>query len=172
MREELATELPTLFTAERPPERPLAPTFEISVSAQTYEQDAVITPLVLPAATGGNAPLTYSLSPEIPDLAFDAETRTLSGTPAAPDTYDMTYKAIDADGDEAELNFAIIVNEAVNKIPTFDTMVSAQTYVQNTIFRPLVLPEAMGGDGRADIQLVSVQMEWRIRSIPLLGPKV
>lgn len=36
---------------------------------------------VLPAATGGQAPLTYSLTPTVPGLTFTASTRMLAGTP-------------------------------------------------------------------------------------------
>ena len=77
-----------------------------------------ITPVVLPAGTGGNAPLRYSLSPDPPEgVAFDSSTRTLSGTPAAPvaaTTY--TYTAADSDenteaGDAATAEFTITVKQ-------------------------------------------------------------
>lgn len=46
----------------------------------------------LPAATGGNAPVTYSLDAELPGgLTFDAGTRHIAGTPTAPKVA-MTYK--------------------------------------------------------------------------------
>ena len=77
-----------------------------------------IDPVVLPAGTGGNAPLRYSLSPDPPDgVTFDSSTRTLSGTPAAPvaaTTY--TYTAADSDenteaGDAATAEFTITVKQ-------------------------------------------------------------
>ena len=82
-----------------------------AVAAQTYPRGTVIANLVLPAATDGNIPLTYSLSPTLPDgLVFDVATRTISGTPAlgqAATTY--TYTVTDADGDTATKTFTIAV---------------------------------------------------------------
>ena len=92
----------------------LAPTFLDEVSDQTYEVDTAITPLVLPEATSGNPPLTYSLTGEetglqVPGLRFDAETRTLSGTPTLAGRYTMIYTVTDDDGDTDALSFAIVV---------------------------------------------------------------
>ena len=73
--------------------------------------------LTLPAATGGNPPLSYSLEPALPQgLAFDGETRGLSGIPAAAGGYDMIYRVVDGDpepgaGDADELRFSITVAE-------------------------------------------------------------
>ena len=73
--------------------------------------------LTLPAATGGNPPLSYSLEPALPPgLAFDGETRELSGIPAAAGGYDMIYRVVDGDpepgaGDADELRFSITVAE-------------------------------------------------------------
>ena len=59
-----------------------------SVANQSYPARTAITSLTLPAASGGTAPLTYSLTPpstrdDLPEgLSFDPDTRTLSGTPA------------------------------------------------------------------------------------------
>ena len=40
--------------------------------------------VTLPAATGGDGTLTYALSPSLPSgLSFDADARTISGTPSA-----------------------------------------------------------------------------------------
>ncbi len=89
----------------------------VTIADQAYKQNAQITDLVLPTATGGTAPITYALSPETngtPDLPaglnFNANTRTISGTPSAafPITT-FTYTATDADNDTAELMFDITV---------------------------------------------------------------
>ena len=47
-----------------------------SVSDKTYDVGAAVNER-LPAATGGNGSLAYSLTPSIPGLTFDAGTRTL-----------------------------------------------------------------------------------------------
>ena len=66
-------------------------------------------PVVLPAATGGDGTLTYTLAcaasetscdatSKLPlGLAFDAADRELSGTPTAAGTWDMVYTVTDAD---------------------------------------------------------------------------
>ena len=61
--------------------------------------------LVLPAASGGTAPLTYSLSPALPaGLTFDAATRTIAGTPTAAAETAYTYTVTDANGASASLS--------------------------------------------------------------------
>ena len=60
--------------------------------------------IVLPAASGGTAPLTYSLSPALPaGLTFDATTRTIAGTPRAAAETAYTYTVTDANGASASL---------------------------------------------------------------------
>ena len=84
------------------------------VPRQVYIQNQTITSVTMPEATGGNEPLTYSMSPSPPaGIMFDSTTRVLSGTPTAPSpltTY--TYTVTDADGDTEELTFTIVVNES------------------------------------------------------------
>ena len=86
---------------------------------QVYALNAVIEPLVLPAAEGGEGELTYTLDPALPaGLAFDAQTRTLSGMPtAAADAVPYTYTATDANGNTAALTFSITVAPAVPALP-------------------------------------------------------
>ena len=82
-----------------------------TVADQSFTLDAAIMNLVLPLAAGGNPPIVYALSPALPPgLAFDAATRTISGTPSAlraEQTY--TYTATDVNGDEGTLTFTIEV---------------------------------------------------------------
>ena len=105
------------------------PTFDAQIANQKYPQQVAIDPpLQLPQAgltlpPGGTPPsLTYSLTATITGgeeaqlagtlpagLAFSANTRRLSGTPAAAGTYAMTYTATDDNGDTAKLNFAVEV---------------------------------------------------------------
>ncbi len=86
---------------------------------QTYTTGTPIANLVLPAATGGNGDITYTLAPAIataiPGLAFDADTRVVSGTPtAATAAVTLTYTAADNDAtttaaDTDTLTFSITV---------------------------------------------------------------
>ena len=80
---------------------------------QTYTVGTAISELTLPAASGGDGSLTYSLSPEVPGLIFNttASVRRLSGTPTTAGSYDMTYRVQDVDGDTDSLTFTITVED-------------------------------------------------------------
>ena len=93
----------------------LMPTFGASVSDQRYNKSAAIVALVLPNASGGDDPLTYSLSPALPaGLALDMASRTIAGAPSAEFARtEYTWTATDEDGDVATLTFAIEVGMAV-----------------------------------------------------------
>ncbi|MDE0206704.1 MAG: putative Ig domain-containing protein, partial [Candidatus Tectomicrobia bacterium] len=93
----------------------LAPTFEqAGITDKTYTRGLTIDGETLPAASGGDGMLTYSISPVLPaGLTFDPATRLLSGTPAAQQGAALyTYTATDSDAanpDSASLTFAIRV---------------------------------------------------------------
>ena len=60
---------------------------------------------VLDAAIGGDAPIAYTATPLPTGLTFDADTRTLSGTPTQVEDVTVTYTATDTDGDVASTTF-------------------------------------------------------------------
>ena len=72
------------------------------VGTQTYTVGVAIEPLVLPAAAGGDAPLSYTLATLPAGLTFTASTRTLSGTPTTVGSYTMTYTVTDGDSSSAD----------------------------------------------------------------------
>ena len=82
-----------------------------TVADQNYNQDLAITTLNLPEATGGDTPLTYTLTPTPPaGLIFDAANRTLTGTPTAVQAATpYTYTVTDNNGDAASLTFNITI---------------------------------------------------------------
>ena len=87
------------------------------IADQFYTAEREIDPLVLPAASGGDGELRYTLTPAPPaGLTFNAETRTLAGTPqAAADPATYIFDATDADAadpDRASLEFRIAVAPA------------------------------------------------------------
>ena len=103
---------------EEPQTSDLMPEFvPDTFTAQNYEQDVMISPVALPEARGGDAPLRYGLSPALPDgLSFDEETRVVSGAPTetiAATVYTLT--ATDADGDAATLTFTITVEPGADR---------------------------------------------------------
>ena len=79
---------------------------------QTYTVGTAIDALSLPAASGDDGDLNYSLSPDVPGLIFDATTRRLTGTPSTPGTYAMTYTVTDSDGDTDTHTFSITVDSS------------------------------------------------------------
>ncbi len=90
------------------------PSFQGTVADQTYTVGEPIRTLTLPAATGGEGDLSYTLVPRVPGLKFNPEERSLSGTPTTTGAYSMTYEVVDSDenttsDDAATLNFTITV---------------------------------------------------------------
>ena len=79
---------------------------------QTYTVGTAIDTLILPEAIGGDGTLTYSLSPSVAGLAFNARARQLTGRPTTAGTYNMTYTVRDGDGDTDTLSFTIWVEES------------------------------------------------------------
>ena len=131
--------------------------------AASYNRVAsrAIPALVLPVATGGEGDLVYSLtatagtasniSGGLPaGLAFDADTRTLSGTPTAVDSYSLTYAVNDTDsnsaaGDTATIAFTLVV--ATDAVPALipATAVTA-TGLKDRELTEINLPVAGGGN--------------------------
>ena len=117
------------------------------VADQVYKVHAVIEPLMLPEASGGTGPLSYTLTPALPaGLELDDATRTVSGTPTevqAKTPYAWTATGVD--GNTASVTFLIAVVEP----PSFadGDGVADQVYTVNVQIEPLVLPEASGGIG-------------------------
>ena len=87
----------------------------LTVSNQTYTLSVRISPLRLPAATGGNGQLIYSVSDDLPPgLAFNDNTQTdntriINLTPTTAGTYTIVYTVEDGDGDTRSLTFTITV---------------------------------------------------------------
>lgn len=117
-----------------------APTFGgASIDDEVFESGMDIDTMTLPAASGGNRTLTYTLEDHegnLPDgLMFDASTRELSGRPAlvqdADSTlYRMTYMVEDADGQSDSIMFNITVcdpDRASGCVPTMPEPNPGQT---------------------------------------------
>ncbi|MYC87358.1 MAG: hypothetical protein F4X22_03845 [Gemmatimonadales bacterium] len=110
-----------ILTTSIDPDPVNPPRFASTASPPAYTVNAAIAPLVLPAATGGTVgvarddPYFYAVRGLPPGLAFDAATRTISGTPRTAGTHRVTYKADDlddkgeGDGDSAVQTFNIVV---------------------------------------------------------------
>ena len=112
---------PTTRTPPTTPGTDTAPDFgDAAVTALSLTAGEAMTPVALPAATGGDGELSYGLTSEPAGLAgllFDPAARRLSGTPQTAGRYEFTYTAHDADAnrteaDAAALTFAVTVETA------------------------------------------------------------
>ena len=131
-----------------------APSFSDTVGHQTYAVGTAIRRLTLPAATGGDGRLSYTLGPEVPPgLSFDRATHTLSGTPALEGVFDVRYRVEDADEntsstDSDTLDFTITVVPQTSVA----TVVSAvRSGPVDGALRLASLPEPSGGPGVAEV---------------------
>ena len=132
-----------------------------TVAAQSYLTKTPIAPVTLPEAHGAGT-LRYSLEQAdggaLPEgLAFDAEARTLSGTPAEPGEFELVYRAANPrlegmPGGDATLTFDVDVG--VRPL-SFDATVDDQFAQVGEAFS-LTLPEAAGGVGALTYSLSAV----------------
>ena len=88
----------------------LKPVFESGAADLTLTVGTAMIPVQLPAASGGDGELTYSLSPRLPPgLQFSASTRRITGTPSQEGTWQMRYQVTDGDGDTDSESFTVSV---------------------------------------------------------------
>ena len=123
-----------------------------------------ISPLTLPAATGGDGTLSYSLSPVPQGLNFDSGTRTLAGTPSTADTYNVTYTVYDADDDTDSISFSITVQDEDDGTAGPDLVVEVpqQTFnvrVQSCLLEPNNLRDPWPHDGAIGVSLMPT-LSW------------
>ena len=125
------------------------PTFEFVVSDRIYREGSVIEPLRLPELVGGNALVSYSLTPAPPaGLVLDLGGRAITGTPTAPQSArEYRWMATDPGGEAATLTFRITVLE--DRRPSFDAGRFREfRFRVGSEITPQELPSAAGGDGR------------------------
>ena len=122
----------------------------------TLVKERAIASVTLPEATGGSdrEELTYTLTPAVPGLTFDAAARVLSGTPTEAGTYTMTYTATDAASKTASLSFTITVVDGLS----FGSVMLPQvmSHPQDSAIPAVPLPQAVGGTGAVSYRLTPV----------------
>ena len=142
------TTTPTPTSTTRPVD--IAPSFTSSVADVDYTAGTAVSTPTLPAAAGGNGTLIYSLTPAVPGLSFDTQTRQLTGTPTSPGTYSMTYGVTDADDNTKDVDadtISFTITVAPDTAPSFTGRVSDLDYTAGTEVSRLTLPAATGGNG-------------------------
>ena len=74
--------------------------------------------VLVAAATGGDAPLTYSMTGLPTGLAFNATTRRITGSPTSPgQVRTVTYRVRDDDGDTDSVSFTWTIRDRVPVLP-------------------------------------------------------
>ena len=143
-------------TAEYPRLKAVLSFSSFTVANQSYISGSAINALQLPRASGGNGSLTYMLEGALPiGLSFDATARTITGTPMvdADEVSTHTYRAADADGNSASLDFTISVE--LDRAPNFgSSQVDDQRYRRGESITTLQLPGARDGNGQLIYALV------------------
>ena len=133
---------------------------EPSIDDQVYTVGQAVD-VTLPPATGGVAPLTYSLTrangnaiPPPRGVVINPTNRTLRGTPlqvAEAVSYRWTVTDSASPAVMQHIPFTITVNAApvANIAPAFvaGASIGAATFYQDTDITPLTLPRATGGEG-------------------------
>ena len=116
--------------------------FADSVADQMCPVGKAIADHVLPSALGGVLPYMYTVTPDLPKgIAFDAETRTLSGTPSEVTKSQVyTYTVEDRAGTSSKLDFDIKVYAII-----FTKTIPNQSFPRGQAIDPLLLPEVTGG---------------------------
>ncbi len=128
------------------PSSDTAPRFALSRYAADWRVGIDIGSVALPAATGGDGALTYTLTDkaDIPaGVSYDDAARTFAGTPTAAGVATLTLTARDEDGDPAALTVAIAVARGVQDLSGF-AYSPARAAVDGAA-PALVAPEVAGG---------------------------
>lgn len=97
---------------------------------------------VIPGASGGTIPYTYTATNLPPGLDFDPITRGITGTPTQKGTFPVHVTATDKNGNSVTKDYIIVVR---------DPLVLAQTTLANgtvnTLYPTQTIPAATGGSG-------------------------
>lgn len=97
---------------------------------------------VIPEATGGTTPYTYTASNLPPGLTFDPATREIKGTPTQKGTYPVHVTATDLNGNSIARDYTIVVRDPLALAPA--------TLANGTVNIPYpiqTIPTATGGSG-------------------------
>ncbi|QIL38957.1 T9SS type B sorting domain-containing protein [Pedobacter sp. HDW13] len=97
---------------------------------------------VIPAATGGTTPYTYSATGLPPGLTFNPSTRAITGTPTTAGTYTVPVTVTDADGKTVTTNYSIKVNN-----PLLLPAATLPDGTEGVVYAIQTLPAATGGVG-------------------------
>ena len=98
--------------------------------------------VILPGATGGIAPYTYTISGLPETLSFNPDTRWISGTPTASGLHQVTFTATDRDLDPVSQTFELDI--AADNMPTEPSVDDLHMKVTRAV--SVELPAGANGD--------------------------
>ena len=127
---------------------------------QTFANTRLITPLTLPAATGGSGanPVRIYTTTLLPaGLSFDPASREISGTPTALGTTTVNYRVGDigsgnTDTQSTTVRFDIVVEADTTPAFAEDAAIADQSYYPGQML-DMTLPAATGGNGAVSYRL-------------------
>ena len=126
---------------------PVAPTFaDDTGNAQTWIVDASIANITVPAATGSPSP-TYARVGSLPDgIAFNVNTRVISGTPTETGNGTIRIRATNSAGfDDWTVTYTTNAPPIVHTAPSFaDDTGDAQTWITGQGIFAITVPTASG----------------------------
>ncbi|MGN7989197.1 putative Ig domain-containing protein [Pedobacter sp. 22226] len=102
----------------------------------------VYTTQIIPTATGGTTPYTYSATGLPPGLTFNPATKAITGTPTTAGTYTVPVTVTDADGKTVTTNYSITVNN-----PLVLPAATLPDGTEGAVYATQTLPAATGGVG-------------------------
>ena len=95
---------------------------------------------VVPLATGGSTPYTYTAINLPPGLSFNASTFEITGTPSIAGSYVITVNVSDADGNSTSMNYPIVIK---NPLALGNAVLAEGTV--GLVYTTQTLPSATGG---------------------------
>ena len=129
-----------------------APYFSEGMPDLEYTVGTTVSSPALPVATGGNGALTYYLTPVVPGLSFDQATRQITGVPASPGTYNMTYRVADGDANTTDLDAGFLWFTITVAIPLIDYDADGDGLIEVSYLEQLdAIRWDLNGDGSKDI---------------------
>ena len=121
-----------------------------TVRDRSFVPGSLITPFTLPAANGGVPAYVYIVTGLGEGLAFDADTRVVSGTPTTIGERDVTFRVEDGEGTIVEQQFIVSIETAGSRYiaVTADRAISATEILAGNSYLPtaqeLTLPAWTG----------------------------
>ncbi|WP_316801046.1 putative Ig domain-containing protein [Pedobacter frigidisoli] len=95
---------------------------------------------IIPSATGGTGPYTYTATNLPPGLTFDPTTREITGTPTVPGNYTIPVTVTDANGNSVTSNYTVKITDPL--VLPAATLANGTT---GTVYTTQIIPSATGG---------------------------